>query len=105
MRKIMNIGKKMSALILALSGLVASSLHSLPAEPWPQWRGPSFNGSATDEGFPTTFSKTDNVKWVVNLPGPPSWIGQTVTVRVRRAGPHSVWGERQASVDRGLSGA
>src|SRR5213596_595224 len=37
---------------------------------------------------------------VVNLPGPASWIGQTVTVRVRRAGPHSVWGERQASVDR-----
>jgi tRNA-2-methylthio-N6-dimethylallyladenosine synthase len=33
---------------------------------------------------------------VVNLPGPASWIGQTVTVRVRRAGPHSVWGERRA---------
>ena len=32
---------------------------------------------------------------VVNLPGPGSWIGQTVTVRVQRAGPHSVWGERQ----------
>src|SRR6266853_1438532 len=41
MRKIMNIGKKISALILALGGLVASSPHSLPAEPWPQWRGPS----------------------------------------------------------------
>jgi tRNA-2-methylthio-N6-dimethylallyladenosine synthase len=33
---------------------------------------------------------------VVNLPGPPSWIGQTATVRVQRAGPHSVWGERLA---------
>src|SRR2546422_4328821 len=41
----------------------------------------------------------------VNLPGPASWIGQTVTVRVRRAGPRSGWGGRQASVDRGLSGA
>jgi tRNA-2-methylthio-N6-dimethylallyladenosine synthase len=30
---------------------------------------------------------------VVNLPGPSSWIGRTVTVRVARAGPHSVWGE------------
>jgi tRNA-2-methylthio-N6-dimethylallyladenosine synthase len=29
---------------------------------------------------------------VVNLPGPASWIGQTVRVRVERAGPHSVWG-------------
>jgi tRNA-2-methylthio-N6-dimethylallyladenosine synthase len=30
---------------------------------------------------------------VVNLPGPVSWIGQTVTVRVARASAHSVWGE------------
>jgi tRNA-2-methylthio-N6-dimethylallyladenosine synthase len=30
---------------------------------------------------------------VVNLPGPSSWIGSTVTVRVARAGAHSVWGE------------
>jgi len=42
---------------------------------------------------------------VVNLPGPGSWIGQTVTVRVQRAGPHSVWGERQGSVDSRPSGA
>ena len=30
---------------------------------------------------------------VVNLPGPLSWIGQRVPVRVERAGPHSVWGQ------------
>jgi tRNA-2-methylthio-N6-dimethylallyladenosine synthase len=30
---------------------------------------------------------------VVNLPGPSEWIGRRVAVRVRRAGPHSVWGE------------
>ena len=29
---------------------------------------------------------------VVNLPGPPAWIGRTLAVRVERAGPHSVWG-------------
>jgi tRNA-2-methylthio-N6-dimethylallyladenosine synthase len=29
---------------------------------------------------------------VVNLPGPSDWIGRTVTVRVERAGAHSVWG-------------
>jgi tRNA-2-methylthio-N6-dimethylallyladenosine synthase len=29
---------------------------------------------------------------VVNLPGPPQWIGRTVPVRIERAGPHSVWG-------------
>jgi hypothetical protein len=29
---------------------------------------------------------------VVNVPGPPEWIGRTVPVQIERAGPHSVWG-------------
>ena len=66
----MSIGKKISALILALGGLVASFPPSLPAEQWPQWRGPSFNGSSTEQGLPTRFSKTENVNWVAYLPGP-----------------------------------
>ena len=33
---------------------------------------------------------TQNV--VVNLPGPPAWIGRTIAVSVERAGAHSVWG-------------
>jgi tRNA-2-methylthio-N6-dimethylallyladenosine synthase len=36
---------------------------------------------------------------VVNLPGPPGWIGRTMAVTVRRAGPNSLWGEVQ-QVDR-----
>jgi tRNA-2-methylthio-N6-dimethylallyladenosine synthase len=31
---------------------------------------------------------------VVNLPGHSEWIGRTVPVRIERAGPHSVWGQR-----------
>jgi len=34
---------------------------------------------------------------VVNLPGPVDWIGQTVRVRIQRAGPHSVWGRASAA--------
>jgi tRNA-2-methylthio-N6-dimethylallyladenosine synthase len=34
---------------------------------------------------------------VVNLPGPSSWIGQTVRVRVERSGAHSVWGRVPSS--------
>jgi tRNA-2-methylthio-N6-dimethylallyladenosine synthase len=34
---------------------------------------------------------TGNV--VVNLPGPPVWIGSMRAVRIERAGPHSVWGQ------------
>jgi outer membrane protein assembly factor BamB len=46
-----------------LSGNVAC------AENWPQWRGPSFNGSSAETGLPANFSKTENVAWVCPLPG------------------------------------
>ena len=39
------------------------------AENWPQWRGPYFNGSTTEKGLPTQWSKTENVAWVAPLPG------------------------------------
>ena len=29
---------------------------------------------------------------VVNFPGMPQWIGQTIAVRIERAGPHGLWG-------------
>lgn len=37
---------------------------------WPHWRGPFFNGSSTATNLPTTFSKTDQVLWAADLPGP-----------------------------------
>lgn len=39
------------------------------AENWPQWRGPSFNGSSPEKNLPEEWSKT-NVTWNVSLPGP-----------------------------------
>lgn len=50
--------------ILLLTGL------PLAAENWPQWRGPFFNGSTVEKGLPERFSKTEQVKWVAELPGP-----------------------------------
>jgi outer membrane protein assembly factor BamB len=50
------------ALILLCAGLVA-------AEDWPGWRGPRSDGTATDRGFPLTWSATENVKWKTELPG------------------------------------
>jgi len=41
----------------------------------------------------TELSGRTSTNVVVNLPGPASWIGQTMPVRVERAGPHSVWGQ------------
>src|SRR5262245_45977044 len=40
----------------------------------------------------TELSGRTSTNVVVNLPGPPAWIGRRVRVRVERAGPHSVWG-------------
>jgi len=41
----------------------------------------------------TELSGRSSTNVVVNLPGPASWIGQTLPVRIERAGPHSVWGQ------------
>jgi outer membrane protein assembly factor BamB len=50
-------------LVLALMAVAAR------AENWPQWRGPFFNGSTTEAGLPSQWSKTDNVAWAAALPG------------------------------------
>jgi outer membrane protein assembly factor BamB len=42
----------------------------LPAENWPHWRGPNFNGSSSERGLPAEFSRTNNVKWSAAMPGP-----------------------------------
>jgi outer membrane protein assembly factor BamB len=37
---------------------------------WGQWRGPNFNGSTDAGSLPTQWSKTENVAWSIDLPGP-----------------------------------
>lgn len=39
------------------------------ADNWPQWRGPTQNGVAPGQGYPTSWSPTENVRWKVALPG------------------------------------
>lgn len=48
---------------------------------WPDWRGPFHNGSTTETGLPETFSKTENVHWVMEFPG-------------RAASTPIIWGDR-----------
>lgn len=38
------------------------------AENWPQWRGPSLNGSTVEQGLPSTLEKS-GATWVTPLPG------------------------------------
>jgi outer membrane protein assembly factor BamB len=45
-------------------------LSGASPQDWPQWRGPHFNGSSTVTGLPAQWSKTENVAWTVDMPGP-----------------------------------
>jgi outer membrane protein assembly factor BamB len=58
-------------------------LIALAAGPddWPQWRGPSLDGTSPARDLPVTWSETENVAWKVKLP---SWSGSTP----------AIWGER-----------
>ena len=64
---------------LAIALLLSTS--ALADEHWPQWRGPSLNGTSTSAGLPVKWSETENVKWKVKLP---SWSGATP----------AIWGDR-----------
>src|SRR5688572_25098173 len=55
-------------LVVALQVTWFASL--VRAENWPHWRGPNFNGSSGEKSLPDNFSKTENVKWVAEMPGP-----------------------------------
>ncbi len=54
-------------LLLTLAGSLLAL--NLQAANWGQWRGPHFNGSTTETGLPSKWSKTENVAWKTSLPG------------------------------------
>ncbi|MGI9242999.1 MAG: PQQ-binding-like beta-propeller repeat protein [Verrucomicrobiales bacterium] len=55
---------------LATTTLLILSAQLATADNWPGLRGPEQNGSSSETGLPSQFSKTENVKWVADLPGP-----------------------------------
>lgn len=57
----------MNPLPLGIAAFLVTS--AALAENWPNWRGPHFNGSSTETGLPARFSKTEQVKWSVEMPG------------------------------------
>lgn len=55
---------------IRLFALLAAGTVALEAATWPHWRGPFFNGASTATNLPASFSKTENVRWTADLPGP-----------------------------------
>ncbi|MDP6113080.1 MAG: PQQ-binding-like beta-propeller repeat protein [Planctomycetota bacterium] len=49
--------------------ILLGAVSNLDAQNWPQWRGPDQNGISREKGFPTKWSKTENILWSVPLPG------------------------------------
>ncbi len=56
--------------LLALYSFIAYGSSVLLADNWPQWRGPNGDGTTSERGLPTRWSKTENVVWRLPLPGP-----------------------------------
>ena len=57
---------------LVVLGILVTALGGLQAEDtvnWPQFRGPGARGVAEGKSLPSTWSKTENVKWSVPVPG------------------------------------
>jgi outer membrane protein assembly factor BamB len=52
------------------ASLTGVSLAALAVADWPHWRGPACNGASTATNLPATFSRTENVRWAADLPGP-----------------------------------
>ncbi|MFN9266035.1 MAG: PQQ-binding-like beta-propeller repeat protein, partial [Acidobacteriota bacterium] len=49
-----------------LTHLLAAPLY---AEDWPQFRGPGGQGHSIEQGLPTTWTDSKNVRWKSPLPG------------------------------------
>ena len=60
------ISRRISALIIIVCLVVSTRVL---AGDWPHWRGPFLNGSSEEQNLPSSWSKTENVVWVVSLPG------------------------------------
>jgi outer membrane protein assembly factor BamB len=59
----------LALITVALVGTVVVAAGPKPEETWPGFRGHGMSGIATSSGIPDRWSKTDNVRWKVAVPG------------------------------------
>ncbi len=57
-------------MLLVMAAVAALVGIRVPAQDWPQWRGPRFDGSAPEQKLPVKFSRTEGVAWTAPMPGP-----------------------------------
>ena len=60
----------LTLLVPALASTLASARPAAANDNWPHFRGPTLNASVADNpDLPETWSRTENVEWVVDVPG------------------------------------
>ena len=76
MEKVLSRKFRLTAVAAVAALAITSSVSLTAAENWPQWRGPSLNGTSGETGLPTTWSDTENVAWTLDI-AEDSWSGAT----------------------------
>src|SRR6266850_3439114 len=66
----------LSVFFVALFSVIVAN-----AENWPQWRGPSLNGTSNEKNLPLRWTTEENISWKLSLP---AWSGSTPVI----------WGDR-----------
>jgi outer membrane protein assembly factor BamB len=59
-----------STLKLVVTGVLTVHGTTSQADNWPAWRGPKLTGVSSDVDLPLQWTKTANVRWRAELPGP-----------------------------------
>ncbi len=62
-----NIASVLAGLVILI--LLSPAVIGNENDRWPQFRGPGARGVSDETGLPTTWSTTDNVTWVADIPG------------------------------------
>lgn len=82
-------------LLAAIGAIAMLSAVALAAEPWPQWRGPSLNGSSSERDLPVKWSARENVAWKLAMPersgSTPIVWGDVVFVSAGEGSNLSLW--------------
>src|SRR5262249_27203405 len=61
--------KQVATLLVSFVLAVSAAFSQEPSPNWPRWRGPNADGVAEGRNLPTRWSKTENIRWSVELPG------------------------------------
>ena len=65
--ELMNLARISLTLLVGVQ--VGSSAFAQEPTDWPRWRGPNADGVADGRNLPVRWSKTENIRWSVKLPG------------------------------------